>query len=507
MKAWFLAATVAATAFILGGCGGGGGTGGTAALPTALPPAAADASAGNPPNDATVTAEIDIPLPASAQSGSRTPQYVSSSTKGLAVFISQPSNSHFTPTVNVYDLTSTTSCHTATITLNCSINIPAPSGTDELYFITSTQAPSSGAMTFSGLPLDANVGSFAVAKGLNTISLNLYALIDGVKASETGQNYGIGVGGLNATTGLQTITGATGILFPGTTSGVMDFYDAGDGTTPNAITTSTVSAPSALGGILPANYNTNNPSPVAPPPFKLTPSATTPVCGAGGTPFALNTASFASPTSFSVIRFQLSLAHQGDVLQAVYSGGSVVGASATVAATFNGFTGSGLVSSSFSFATETLGVNSTSSNWLCANQQLNMTSLTENDIFGVYAGSDVTPGDFKITPGDGTFGSNGQSGTGRITDCANLVKISLTSGGSAIPSGALASPGNVTGATALTSTDAAVGNQPSFYVTPLANPAIGKLCVVQIADVNPTITNQPVFSYLTIQIVGATADF
>lgn len=550
MKARISAFFVAA-ALLLAGCGGGGGSPSTPSAPSNSGNASSNSggtTASQPANDATVVATITIPSRTGSSAGHRTPQYVSSASKGLAVYVSQPGTGTFHVQSSFYDLTSATNCTTTPATggtngASCQINIPAPSGADEFYFVTYNVTPAGGTIATTSPALNAALASKTVAPGLNTLSINLTAIVDGVAVGQSSDAVAFGLTKLNTTTGtaalVSSISAASGaLLISGAlTSGVYSFFDAGTGGAASGILAATPPVTSTnlatlLSGLPPATgtggYTTN--TPVAPPAVKLTiadKTASGVNCGATGSSphYSLAVAPFTATTSFNTAAATNTLVNAGDVVSGVYAGSGGVGYVAQFTSTaFQNLAGGGdavtNASTGLTYSIATLGVaasttSTTAANFTCSTQSLVMTSSNEVDVMDVVAGqttgtalpADKTPGHYQIAlgSGEGTTSKN----------CATVANVYIGPGTTNLVGTSTAlinlSPTAAAWQT-LTQTDTSGnGSVPTFVVTPINNPTIGNICTIAIQNIggvgngntfNANTAAAPPTTYITVQVSG-----
>lgn len=510
--AWLV---LAGAGLYLAGCGGAGG-GALSGGGSGAPPLPAPAPAGG----GTLAVTLTIPRPGTA-SGNRRAQYLSSASFTLGVYVSQPGTGGFAVQSQLFDLTSTANCSGGGITpgsvpgTTCQLNIPAPAGTDDFYFVTyadSIYGQSQPALPMSAHPLDATLISLGIHAGTNTATIVLSAIADGVANADTGQTIAVADTVIGAGNAIAVATAAPLAWYPNQTTNSLDLFAAGPSGVPSPMPTAAASPWVPVVAALPTAAS-NNPvsnTPASPVALTLTyndAAAQTASCGSSGSnPHVKIALKPAGSGSFGSAAQAVTMATSNDQFALSYLGGAGIGYSGTLTTPAFGNYDSGNVldSGSFTMTVVSLGVfapgvspSTTNVNFTCSTQTLSMTSVNENDPVEVVAGADHTPGDFYVILGNNTNLTAGGIGS---TDCASVANIALSNGGSAItPTYTLpVTNANVTTqGTALTNTNNGV---PAFWVTPVTNPTIGKPCVVQIVD--NAASNGPVSSYLVIKAQG-----
>ena len=155
--------------FSLAGCSGGG-KGATSALPTT------GGSSSSASNVQPASVSMQIPKTIATQSKNRTPQYVSASTLGVAVWVFvPPATQPVTPTA-VADFSATSPACTAGSNgaRTCTISIPAPIGSNDTFVVsTYDQVPSGGVPVGNLLSTNTITGVAIVAGQVNTVPLTL----------------------------------------------------------------------------------------------------------------------------------------------------------------------------------------------------------------------------------------------------------------------------------------------------------------------------------------------
>ena len=155
--------------FSLAGCSGGG-KGATSALP------ATGGSTTSASKMQSASVSMQIPKTIATQSKNRTPQYVSASTLGVAVWVFvPPATQPVTPTA-VADFSATSPACTAGSNgaRTCTISIPAPIGSNDTFVVsTYDQVPSGGVPVGNLLSTNTITGVAIVAGQVNTVPLTL----------------------------------------------------------------------------------------------------------------------------------------------------------------------------------------------------------------------------------------------------------------------------------------------------------------------------------------------
>jgi len=339
-------------AVALAGCGGGG-----AAV---QPPAGTPSQIGSA--TASIVSTIVVPGPQDAQSSRRAPQYVSASTLGLKVIVTD-----VPPTGGTASFNATTSVYALGIGIN-RIVIPTPATaaghTEDLTYVAYTQAPIAGSIPGGAKAIGYGLTTgFVVQPGQNTNNVQLAGVVDGFPAPlvELG-TFGMMSAAPPALAGVQSSLGFGGAVVP---SGNAVFLDGGL----NNIGTA-AGAPWPLVGAVPATATTAGTG----VPVTIAETAGVAGCSVGNPPhLQLSYDGGAAATSAAIVKTT-------DTVSVTYDGNGGVGWFATVSAKAQ--------SQTLTYTLQSLGATavpnpSNGIDWQCSSQTLSFSQNNETALVTV----------------------------------------------------------------------------------------------------------------------------
>jgi len=405
-------------AIALAGCGGGGG---------GVQPGTATAPQSNASgNGSEIESTIVVPTALATQQSARRAQYVSPSSLGLKVIVTDipPSGgtASFTATTTVYTLVSG----------NNQIVVPtpasAPGHSEDLTYTAYTLAPVNNAIPTTAKALAWGlVTGFVVAPGLNTNNVVLAGVVDHFSIAT--QSGSFGIMGPTAPEGAQTTLGFGGAT-PAT--GIATLDDAGG----NSIATAD-GGPWPVIGTVPTTATSSSAG------VPVTIAETPGTCGATGTAPHLKL-SFAG----GVPATSASISTTNGSLTADYDGDGGAGWYAVVTA--KGQT------SNLAYTLSTLGATSTSTDFNCTNQTLSFIQSDEVDLMTISQHVAATP--YTITEPS-------------TTNCTTLINVYA---GNSHTTG-LITPGTPTALPGST-----------FTIQLISSPQTVEQCSIEIQDANAT---------------------
>ncbi len=422
----------AVLALAVSGCGSGGGS--------AVQPATGQPVQTNSQNDnASIESTITVPAMQSTQSTKRSAQYVSASTLGLKITVTDipptGKTASFTPLITVYALG---------IGLN-KIVVPTPASasghSEDLTYVAYDQAPVAGVIPGAAKAVGYGITTgFVVVPGQNTNNVVLSGVVDTFAAplAETGA-----FGMLNA----QTTSGFGGAAVP---SGIATLFDAGG----NDITTA-AGAPWPVVGSVPTLATTVGTG----VPVTIVETAGT--CGAvgAGPHLKLSYNGGAAATTAAITSTSGSIG-------AVYDGGGGAGWSAIVSA--KGQT------QTLTYALSTLAATSTTnSDFSCPTQTLSFSYSNETALMTIVEHTAATP--YTITEPN-------------TTACTQMVNV--YSGNSTAPANLI-----------VAGTPTSLGAATTFTIQLIPVPAAPTTpCNIEVQDANAAATGGPVFPGATTYV-------
>jgi hypothetical protein len=415
------------------GCSGGGG-------------ASPQSYVGNTPTQAngsgggsSIVSTITVPA-ALVQSGTRSAQYVSASTLGMKIIITDippaGQTASFTPTTNVYTLG----------VGHNQIVVPTPASasghSEDLTYVAYTMAPVGNAIPGGAKALGWGLTTgFVVVPGQNVNNVVLSAVADGYPAplAETAA-FGVMSATPPTLAGAQTSLGFGGNVAP---SGIATLNDAGG----NDITTA-AGGPWNVVGAVPATAT----AAATGIPVSIVETAGT--CGSVGT---------------------------GPHLKLAYNGGTPA-TTDTIAADYDGDGGAGwfaVVSAkaqtqTLTYTFSSLGVTSTSPDYSCPNQSLSFSELNETALMTVVEHTAATP--YTVT-------------VPNTASCTNLVNVYIgntTAPASQIPYGIPTSLGAAT----------------TFTIQLVPVPPSANTCNIKIQDANSASTGGAAYPGATTYVAA-----
>ena len=425
-------------AVAVSGCGGG--TGPVAAVPQTA------ANAGS-----SIESTIVVPGASETQSGQRSPQYVSASTLGLKVTVTD-----VPPTRGMASFTAITSVYALGIGLN-KIIIPTPASAaghaEDLTYVAYNLAPAANAIPGNAKALAYGITTgFVVAPGQNTNNVSLSAVVDGfpLPLSQSGA-FGMMSAAPPTLAGVQTSLGFGGAAVP---SGTATLIDGGG----NNITTA-AGGPWPVVGAVPASATTVGTG------VPLTIAESAGVCGAvgAGPHLKLSTNGGAPATTAAISRTT-------DTIQAVYDGNGGVGWSAIVTAKAQ--------SQNLTYTISSFGVNAVPSgnaaDWSCANQTFSFSGSNETALMTISEHAPAAP--YSVT-------------VPNTAACSQLVNVYI---------GPSTAPANLIPYGVATS----LGAASSFTVQLQAIPGGPTTCVITVQDANAAVTGGTLFPGATTYVAA-----
>jgi len=431
----------------LSACGGGSGGVVTSNVGTSSPTNSAALTG-------SIVTTIDVPGGSGTQSTRRAPEYVSASTLGLKVTVTD-----IPPTGVAASFTAITSVYALGIGFN-QIVIPTPASatghSEDLTYVAYNAAPVANAIPAGAKALAYGLTTgFVAVPGQNTNNVVLAGVADNYPAplAESGA-FGMMSSAPPALNGVQTSFGFGGNVTP---SGIATLNDAGG----NDITTSAGNPWPIVGSV---------------PPTAITPATGVPVtiaetagtCGATSSPphlqLSYNGGAFATTAAITATNAPL---------EAVYDGNGGVGWYAIVSAKAQ--------TQTLAYTLSSLGVTaipnpSNTSDWSCANQTLSFSNPNEKALMTIVEHVAATP--YTITEPN-------------TPSCTGLINAYV--GNSTLPAN-LITPGVAT----------SLGAGTTFTVQLIASPAGYYSCNIEIQDNNSASTGGPTFpgatSYVQAQL-------
>jgi hypothetical protein len=423
----------------LSGCGGGTGA--------VAPAGGSNAPASGGGSGTVIQSTIVVPGGAGTQSTRRGPQYVSASTLGLKIIVTDVppagGTASFAPATTVYALS---------VGLNL-IVVPTPASaaghSEDLTYIAYNAAPVAGAIPGGAKAVGWGITTgFVVVPGQNTNNVVLSGVVDGYPAplAETGS-----FGMMSATppilAGARTSLGFGGAVVP---SGIATLNDAGG----NDITT-------AAGG----------PWPVV-----------------GAVPAAAITVASGVPVTISETAGSCGAIGTGPHLKLAYNGGTAATTAALtatngpLAAEYDGSGGAGwfaVVSAkgqtqTLTYTLSSLAATSTNPDFSCTNQTLSFSQGNETALMTIAQHVAATP--YTITVPN----------TNACTQLINVYAGNSTAPANLIPFGAPTS----------------LGANTSFTIQLIALPGGAFTCDIELQDANAAVTGGPTFPGATTYVAA-----
>lgn len=429
-------------AVTLAGCGGG----------AAVQPATSSSTQTNA-FDATVASTIVVPGTSAGQSTARTAQYVSASSLGLKVIVTDVPPSGKTASFNPI-----TSVYTLNVGLN-QIIIPTPTSaaghTEDLTYVDYDLTPVAGAIPTNAKALGWTLTTgFVVQPGQNTNDVVLSGVADNFPAplAETGA-FGMMSAAPPTLAGAQTSLGFGGNAVP---NGSPTLFDAGG----NDITTAAGSPWPIVDGI-PTSAT------LAASGVPVTIAETAGTCGAiGAGPHLMLSYDGGTPsTSASIVK-------TSDTIAAEYDGNGGAGWYAVVSAKAQ--------SQTLTYTLSTLAVTAAGDvnynvvDWSCTNQTLSFSQSNERWLMTVVEHNASTP--YTITEPN-------------TSSCTGLVNV--YAGNSVAPANLIA-PGVAT----------SLGANTNFTVELIPVPAGAYSCTVELQDANAAATGGASFPGATTYVTA-----
>jgi hypothetical protein len=430
---------------LLAGCGGGG---------AAQAPGTSVTQPTSTGNGSSIESTITVPAATSAQSGSRSAQYISTSSLGLKVTVTD-----IPPTGQTASFTATTTVYPLGTGAN-HVVVPTPTSatghSEDLTYVVYNAAPVSNAIPGSAKALAWGLTTgFVVAPGQNTNNITLSAVVDGFAPplAETGA-YGMMSATPPTRLGAVTSYGLGADTAP-PPSGVATLLDAGG----NNITTA-LGGPWATVGAVPTTATTA----ATGVPVTITEGAGT--CG-----YINGTTGHAKLFYAGVQASTAALTSSDGALAIDYDGNGGAGWYATISA--KGQT------STLTYTLSSLAVTGTNVDYNCANQTLAFSSNNEApSLMTIVEHVPATP--YTVTvPND--------------ANCPNLVTVDIGSTATQI---AYNTPTSLGGTTS------------TFTIKPVTTPTATAPCYIKIQDTYSGSTGGPNYpggtTYLAVFPVGYT---
>jgi len=356
-------------AFALTSCGGGG----AAVQPVAGTPAQGGAAGAG----SSIVSTIVVPGPQTAQTSRRSPQYVSASTLGLKVTVTDVPPANGTASFNA-----TTSVYALGVGFN-QVVIPTPATaaghTEDLTYVVYTQAPVAGSIPAGAKALGYGLTTgFVVAPGQNTNNVQLAGVVDGFPAPlvELG-TFGMMSAAPPALLGVQSSAGFGGAAVP---SGNPIMLDGGL----NNIGTA-AGAPWPVVGAVPAAATTA----ATGIPVTIAETAGVAGCSVGNPPhLQLQYNGGALGTSAALVK-------TSDTIGLIYDGNGGVGWFATVSAKAQ--------TQTLTYTLQSIGVTAVPSpanpsDWSCSNQTLSFSQPNETALVTVTEHAAQLPYTVTVSP-------------------------------------------------------------------------------------------------------------